>query len=179
MKHILNDLTEQEKNAIREQHTGGMKIINEKFSKLLNSKLGDAKPLVAEQIQDRIQTSPSPMTKPKVMKDKITSPSPMTSPQANTGKSNPKTDYIGISKRKSDPQEYYKQFPCLGTKTVRFQNGMAITIKGGKVLLPEEGYDDKSFQQVRKGANQGLVGQVQGGGVYFCMSEYPDVLLMT
>ena len=49
MKHILNDLTEQEKNAIREQHTGGMKIINEKFSKLLNSKLGDAKPLIAEQ----------------------------------------------------------------------------------------------------------------------------------
>jgi hypothetical protein len=52
MKHILNDLTEQEKNAIREQHTGGMKIINEKFSKLLNSKLGDAKPLVAEQVEE-------------------------------------------------------------------------------------------------------------------------------
>ena len=80
MKHILNDLTEQEKNAIREQHTGGMKVITEKFSKLINSKLGDSKPLVVEQIQDRIQTSPSPMTKPKVIKDKITSPSPMTSP---------------------------------------------------------------------------------------------------
>jgi hypothetical protein len=23
MKHLLNDLTEQEKNSIREQHTGG------------------------------------------------------------------------------------------------------------------------------------------------------------
>ena len=45
MKHILNDLTEQEKNAIREQHTGGMKIINDKFSKLTNSKLGDVKPV--------------------------------------------------------------------------------------------------------------------------------------
>ena len=49
MKHILNDLTEQEKNAIREQHTGGMKIMTEKFSKLTNSKLGDSKPLVNEQ----------------------------------------------------------------------------------------------------------------------------------
>ena len=51
MKHILNDLTEQEKNAIREQHTGGMKVINENFSKLINSKLGDSKPLVAEQTE--------------------------------------------------------------------------------------------------------------------------------
>jgi len=49
MKHILNDLTEQEKNAIREQHTGGMKVMTEKFSKLTNSKLGDSKPLVNEQ----------------------------------------------------------------------------------------------------------------------------------
>jgi hypothetical protein len=49
MKHILNDLSEQEKNSIREQHTGGMKVMTESFSKLLNSKLGDSKPLVSEQ----------------------------------------------------------------------------------------------------------------------------------
>ncbi len=45
MKHILNNLTEQEKNAIREQHAGGMKVMTENFSKLLNSKLGDVKPI--------------------------------------------------------------------------------------------------------------------------------------
>jgi hypothetical protein len=50
MKHILNNLTEEEKNSIREQHTGGMKVMTENFSKLLNSKLGDSKPLVSEQI---------------------------------------------------------------------------------------------------------------------------------
>jgi len=55
MKHILNDLTEQEKNAIREQHTGGMKVMTEKFSKLTNSKLGDVK-LISEQ---PIPTKPS------------------------------------------------------------------------------------------------------------------------
>jgi hypothetical protein len=49
MKHILNNLTEQEKNAIREQHTGGMEVMTENFSKLTNSKLGDSKPLVNEQ----------------------------------------------------------------------------------------------------------------------------------
>jgi len=32
MKHILNNLTEQEKNDIREQHSGGMKVMTEKFS---------------------------------------------------------------------------------------------------------------------------------------------------
>jgi hypothetical protein len=49
MKHILNNLTEEEKNAIREQHTGGIKIVNENFSKLVNTKLGDVKPMVNEQ----------------------------------------------------------------------------------------------------------------------------------
>ena len=54
MKHILNNLSEEEKNAIREQHAGGMKVITENFSKLLNSKLGDVKPLVNEQQVDRV-----------------------------------------------------------------------------------------------------------------------------
>jgi hypothetical protein len=48
MKHILNNLSEQEKNSIREQHTGGMKVMTENFHKLLNSKLGDSKPIVEE-----------------------------------------------------------------------------------------------------------------------------------
>jgi hypothetical protein len=54
MKHILNNLSEEEKNAIREQHAGGMKVITENFSKLLNSKLGDVKPLVNEQTFDQL-----------------------------------------------------------------------------------------------------------------------------
>jgi hypothetical protein len=49
MKHLLNNMSEEEKNAIREQHTGGMKIMTENFNKLINSKLGDSKPLVNEQ----------------------------------------------------------------------------------------------------------------------------------
>ena len=48
MKHILNNLSEEEKNAIREQHTGGMKVMTENFSKLLNSKLGDTKPITEQ-----------------------------------------------------------------------------------------------------------------------------------
>ena len=59
MKHILNNLTEQEKNAIREQHTGGMKVSTDRFNQLLESKLGDSKPLVSEQ---GIQPQPGNVT---------------------------------------------------------------------------------------------------------------------
>lgn len=48
MKHLLNNLSEEEKNAIRSKHTGGMKLTNENFSRLVNSKLGDSKPLLKE-----------------------------------------------------------------------------------------------------------------------------------
>lgn len=48
MKHILNNLSEEEKNAIREQHTGGMKISNEKFKLMVETKLGDPKPYLNE-----------------------------------------------------------------------------------------------------------------------------------
>ena len=48
MKHLLNDLSDEEKNGIREQHSGGKKIVIENFNKLINTKLGDAKPYLNE-----------------------------------------------------------------------------------------------------------------------------------
>jgi len=48
MKHILNNLSEEEKNAIREQHTDTLKVMTENFSKLVESKLGDVKPILSE-----------------------------------------------------------------------------------------------------------------------------------
>lgn len=48
MKHLLNDLSDEEKNRIREQHSGGKKIIIENFKKLIDTKLGDAKPFLNE-----------------------------------------------------------------------------------------------------------------------------------
>jgi hypothetical protein len=51
MKHILNNLTDEEKNSIRGQHKGGMKVSTDNFSKLMNSKLGDVKPIVKEQYE--------------------------------------------------------------------------------------------------------------------------------
>ena len=52
MKHLLNDLSDEEKNRIREQHSGGKKIVIENFNKLINTKLGDAKPYLNEEVKD-------------------------------------------------------------------------------------------------------------------------------
>lgn len=56
MKHLLNDMSESEKKSIREQHYGGMIINTSKFKKLLESKLGNSKPLISE-LTDPITTT--------------------------------------------------------------------------------------------------------------------------
>ena len=48
MKHLLNGMPEWEKNSIREQYEGGMSIDTSKFRKLIESKLGNVKPLITE-----------------------------------------------------------------------------------------------------------------------------------
>ena len=58
MKHLLNSLTENEKKSIREQHTGGMKVMTENFSKLINTKSGDVKTLVEQQVTTQTTTKP-------------------------------------------------------------------------------------------------------------------------
>jgi hypothetical protein len=45
MKNLFNNMSEQEKKSILEQHKGGMNVMSENFFKLLGSKLGDVKPL--------------------------------------------------------------------------------------------------------------------------------------
>ena len=49
MKHLLNNLSEEEKNNIREQHEGGMNLAIDNFKKLVETKSGDAKPYLNEQ----------------------------------------------------------------------------------------------------------------------------------
>jgi hypothetical protein len=49
MKHILNNISQEEKQTILEQHSGGKFIDTSSFKRLLESKLGDVKPLVMEQ----------------------------------------------------------------------------------------------------------------------------------
>lgn len=48
MKHLLNNISEEEKNRIREQHEGGMNLSIDNFKKLVETKLGEAKPFINE-----------------------------------------------------------------------------------------------------------------------------------
>ena len=50
MKHLLNDMSFEERQNIREQHEGGMSIDTSKFRKLMESKLGNVKPLITEAV---------------------------------------------------------------------------------------------------------------------------------
>jgi hypothetical protein len=49
MKHILNDISKEEKNRILEQHSGGKTIDTTKFKRLLESTMGNVKPLITEE----------------------------------------------------------------------------------------------------------------------------------
>jgi hypothetical protein len=59
MKHLLNNLSEEEKNSIREQHEGGMRLETSRFKTLLENKSGNVKPLVE---QDEPSTEDMPLT---------------------------------------------------------------------------------------------------------------------
>ena len=48
MKHLLNDLSQSEKNRILEQYNNSLTVDTSKFKKLLESKLGNVKPLLTE-----------------------------------------------------------------------------------------------------------------------------------
>ena len=49
MKHLLNNMSESEKNSIREQHEGGMVVDTSRFKKLLEATIGNVKPLILEE----------------------------------------------------------------------------------------------------------------------------------
>ena len=85
---------------------------------------------------------------------------------------------VTISQKKSNPQEWYKDFPCMKSPEVRMSGGKAIF--HNLVLLPEPvkyGTPDYERSRNEKLANKGYIGQIQGGGYYFCDSKYPEFLV--
>jgi len=111
MKHILNNLSEQEKNAIREQHTGGMNVVTENFHRLLGSKLGDVKPLVSEQILPGLSSGNSQQSVKQVFD------SCRNIPSAPTNNTNQLVDmvYRAIQGLGTDEAAIMKAFGSMGT----------------------------------------------------------------
>ena len=56
MKHLLNNISEEEKNRIREQHEGGMNLSIDNFKKLVETKLGDSKPFINEASEETCES---------------------------------------------------------------------------------------------------------------------------
>jgi|688.fasta_scaffold778291_2 hypothetical protein len=54
MKHLLNELSDSEKNRILEQYNNSLIVETKKFNKFINSKLGNVKPLL-EQEEDSME----------------------------------------------------------------------------------------------------------------------------
>ena len=52
MKHLLNDLSPEEKNRILEQYDNSLIVETSKFNKLLKSNLGNVRPLVEREGDD-------------------------------------------------------------------------------------------------------------------------------
>jgi hypothetical protein len=48
MKHLLNNISKEEKENILKQHSGGMKVMTENFRRLMGAKHGNVKPLVEQ-----------------------------------------------------------------------------------------------------------------------------------
>ena len=44
MKHLMNDMSDEDKDKIRKQHDGGMKVDNKNFNKMVDKKLGHVDP---------------------------------------------------------------------------------------------------------------------------------------
>lgn len=55
MKHLLNEMSEEEKNNIRSQHTDSISVNTENFKKLVENKLGNVKPLINENDEGMIR----------------------------------------------------------------------------------------------------------------------------
>ena len=88
MKHLLNSLTENEKNSIREQHTGGMKVMTENFSKLVNTKSGDVRTLVEQPVEE--PPIPQQPQQPQPQQPPIPQqPQPTPTPTPPNSKTNP------------------------------------------------------------------------------------------
>jgi len=97
----------------------------------------------------------------------------------NQPKSNTSNSSVAMKNNSQNSQDWYKNFPCLNKKNkgLSVRNGMWVT--NNRILLPQTGKNDKSYDKafdVYK-PYKNYVGQIQGGGVYFCSADFPEGII--
>ena len=126
MKQLLNDMSFEERQNIREQHTGGMKVMSGSFRRLVNAKLGDSKPLISEQptpqqkefIDDFIDSHPTPQ-KPSL-------------PTCNTKMVND-----GMPGSSSEMSGAYTKITTNGSVAPQYQGYTVHTVDGPFCFIPK------------------------------------------
>lgn len=74
MKHLLNNLTSEEKNRILEQYSDSLLVETNKFKNLINVKSGNVRPLLNEQTPTQKQPIQNPIQKTVVTQTTTLSP---------------------------------------------------------------------------------------------------------
>lgn len=140
MKHLLNNLSETEKNAIREQHTGRMKVVTENFTKLLNSKLGDAKPIVESdsELEEQLGGGRTNMQKDKLLTDLV----------GKTVQLGQNLFKLGSDEINTGSEEFRKAVNIFSKITPESKE--SVTIQGGASSVgSKNGYDNKGLAERR------------------------------
>jgi hypothetical protein len=198
MKHLLNDLSQEEKNRILEQHSGGKIIDTSNFKRLLESKLGDSKPLVMEQqpagaTKIGSGTGPTPEAsqsggggaKPsayQLASQKWKTAIPNSTLYGVFGKSTPKYNYLG------DGEIVVQILPNPVSKDLRsyLDNSKLMYLDytydcagGGATLLPPTSRDDQFSQKLYKKGDMPTVSvsdpNVKGMITDYCKAIYPKI----
>jgi hypothetical protein len=145
MKHLLNNLTSDDKTKILEQYSGGINLSINNFNKLVNNKLGDVKPLINEDnlqggglAADKKGTGYSKGELNVQIKQKYT-----------FNKSKMKTGSDDVDTSTTEYQNLVIQLKSI-LKDTKIQNRMDITVIGGASAVgSSSGYNNEALAKRR------------------------------
>jgi hypothetical protein len=184
MKHLLNNLSQEEKNRILEQHSGGKIIDTTRFKALLESKLGDSKPLVMELVTGDTQAGGggAKLSSFQEISQKWKTAIPNSNLYGVFSKSTPKYNYLG------DGEIVVQILPNPVSKDLRMyldNNKLSYLdytydcAGGGTTLLPPTSRDDQFSQKLYKKGDMPTVSvsdpNVKGMITDYCKYYYPKI----
>ena len=132
MKQLLNDMSFEERQNIREQHTGGMKVMSESFRRLVNAKLGDSKPLISEQPTPQATDS----TVPTPQAPNSTVPTPPVPQKPSLPTCNTKMVNNGMPGSSSEMLGAYTKITYNGSVAPQYQGYTVHTANGPFCFIP-------------------------------------------